>query len=268
MADVDRQPRKASRPRRRKPPAAAAAPEPAAPPPRPEASPARDDFRLDRPTLKRALFEVAIVAIGVLLALAADEARQMLGRQEAAREARSAVRSEMLENRGRLFNKLRLVGEAYRMLEADPEQAALLVRETRNRQVPLFDSAWTMAVETGALRWLPREERALLAEAYTSQRINHEVITQEMARWTELAAFPAGPLPAADDEARLRAVRVWQGYAVRVGVANCLHAARLERALDPRLPRESMFGLCDSYRPEHGPARLYRAWGVAAPARR
>ena len=141
----------------------------------------------------------------------------------------------------------------------------MLVRETRNRQIPLFDAAWTMAVETGALQWMPPHERSLLAESYTSQRINSDLVNQEMASWTELAAFAPGELTTEESQARLRAVRTWQGYAGRVALASCLHAARLERSLHANLERRRALQACESYRPEKDPAVLYEAWGVTPP---
>ena len=57
-------------------------------------------------TLKKALFEIAIVAVGVLLALLVDQARQSRTDRALADEARRAMTTELDQNRVRIATKL------------------------------------------------------------------------------------------------------------------------------------------------------------------
>ena len=101
--------------------------------------------------IAKALFEIVIVAIGVLLALLVDEARQSRENRQLADESIAAMRTEMDDNRWRLVRKLELLHRAYLAVEADPSQVATLVADRRNQQVTPAKSAWLMTVETGAL---------------------------------------------------------------------------------------------------------------------
>ena len=217
-------------------------------------------------SLKKAVFEIAIVAVGVVLALAVDEARQARDQQQLARESISAMQDELRTNRARLVRKLGLLHQAYRDLDRDPSAASSLVAARRNQQVTLSESAWLMTLETGAIRLLSPEQRTLYASVYTAQDTYYDILSQEMAHWAALAAFDENdPSPDADRE-RNRAIRVWRTYANRVTLGICISAARIELAFDPRLSRDKLWAACQAYGVTHPPAELYRLFGVAVPS--
>ncbi len=108
-------------------------------------------------SLKKAVFEIAIVAVGVLLALIVDEARQSSADRELAEEARSALEAEVQENRVRLATKLTLLHQAYLTLQQDPGAGPRLVAQGANFQIVMTDAAWTMAMQTGAIRLLDHD---------------------------------------------------------------------------------------------------------------
>jgi hypothetical protein len=220
--------------------------------------------------LGRALFEILIVAVGVLLALAVDEWREKAGQRELADEARSTLRAEILSNREAVISRLRRVAQLYAMTEASPERVGDFVFERRNMALLLNDSAWVMAVETGALRWLTPAERARIAEIYAGHQRMRDVVAQEMANWAELAAFPVGDLPPAMDHERQRAVRVWQAYAQRAQLAQCASIGRYERALGANVSDSALVEFCRATPPTQDPSVFYRIWerrGWVSPTR-
>ena len=206
-------------------------------------------------SVRKAAFEIAIVAIGVLLALIVDEARQSSADRALAEEARAAMRAEIDENRVRLASKLVLLHQAYRTLEGNPSAGPQLVARPSNFQIAMTDAAWTMAVQTGALRHIDKEERQALAYAYTSQDIYNSLLAEEMKHWTALAtAGPGDP-----------AIRLWRAYAQRVGISVCIATIRIERFRNPKLPTARLQPLCQRYRLSTPPAYLYRALRVSMP---
>lgn len=206
-------------------------------------------------SLKKALFEIAIVAVGVLLALIVDEARESGSERALAEEARAAMRAEIEQNRVRLATKLALLHRAYQALEANPAAGPALVAEPSNFQIAMTDAAWTMATQTGALRLLEDQERQSLAYIYTSQEIYNRLLAEEMNHWTALAA--AGR----DDSS----VKLWKAYGQRVGIGACIASIRIERFRNPNLPPERLQRTCQSYRLSITPQELYRRLGLPVP---
>ena len=211
--------------------------------------------------LARALFEIMIVAVGVMLALAVDEWREKSEQRQLADEARATLRAEILANRQAVISKMRRVSQLYLLSEAHPDRVGEYVLERRNRTLLLNNSAWTMAVETGALRWLSPEERSNVAEIYAGHQRVGEVVMQEMTTWAELAAFESGPASPEVQDSRDRAIRVWQAFALRLQLAQCVTAGRYERALGARIPVEDLIGnFCAGIGPDEDPAIIYREW--------
>ena len=206
-------------------------------------------------TLKKAAFETAIVALGVLLALFVDEVRQSRADRALAEEARTAMGAEIDENRVRLATKIALLHQAYQTLERDPASGPRLVAEASNFQIAMTDAAWEMAVQTGALRFLGQQERQSLAYAYTSQDIYNRLLGEEMSHWTALAA--SGPEDAS--------VKMWKAYAQRVGVSICIASVRIERFRNPRLPPARLQRVCQGYRLRTRPEELFRQLGLQMP---
>lgn len=207
-------------------------------------------------TLKKAVFEIAIVAVGVLLALLVDEARQARADRALADEARSALRAEVEENRVRLATKLSLLHRAYLEMQRNPAAGPRLVAQGSNFQIEMTDAAWTMAMQTGALRLLKQDERQTLAYVYNSQDIYNRLLAEEMNHWTALAGGAPGGAEG----------RLWQAYAQRVARSVCIATARIERSRNPAQTSRRMQDPCQHYRLDAPPRELYRALNVPMPS--
>lgn len=209
-------------------------------------------------SLRKALFEIVIVAIGVLLALGVDEIRQTQSDRTLVREIDSSMRSEIEQNRVRLVTKLALLNQSFSALEADPTAGPKLVAQRANLQIELADAAWTMAQETSALRLMDAEKRQAFATAYASHAIYNGILSEEMSRWAELAASTAND----------RAVLIWKAYARRVGGGACISLMRLERIRNPGVPIARLQRGCADYTPSVPPELIYRRFGLQIPATR
>jgi len=218
--------------------------------------------------LARAVFEIVIVAIGVMLALLVDEARQARNDGQLADEAMTAMRAELEDNRWRLIRKLELLHRAYLDLEADPARAAQLVSDRRNQQVTPSDTAWVMTVETGALRLLSPEDRSRFGMVYTANKTYYDILSQEMTYWNGLAAYPADDRSPQMVRERDAAIRLWKNWANRVALGVCISAARIELAFHPQLSRDKLWTACRAYRATTPPAALYRGFGLPMPPAR
>jgi hypothetical protein len=222
--------------------------------------------KVDRPNqhwnglIGRGLFETVIVAVGVFLALAVDEWRERSEERQLAADARAALKIELLGNREALLTRIRRTSQLYVQTAAHPERVAQYIYDRRNRPLQLTDSAWTMTVETGAIRWLEPGEQAAVADVYAAYGRMRDIVLEELVRWTELAAFPATPTSAEDAEERDRAIRVWRAYALRTQMAECVSAGRHERALGARATVQQYMDFCAKRSPAEDPASIYREW--------
>lgn len=206
----------------------------------------------------RAIFEILIVAIGVLLALAVDEWREHQQQRQLADAARAAFRAEVIANRDRVILRQRRVAQLYKLVSAHPDEAGKFVFERRSRPLLLYDAAWTSAVQTGALRWLAPAERTMLAELYTAQNHTRELATQEITSWTELAAVDPEARSAEDASERTRRVRLWLAYAQRVQFSQCVNAGRYERVLGAKVRVEQLIEFCSTQPAARDPLLIYR----------
>lgn len=210
--------------------------------------------------LGKAIFEILIVAVGVMLALAVDEWRERSEQRSLADDARAALRAEILSNREAVIARLRRTAELYVQTAAHPDQAGKYVSERRNRTLFVNDAAWTMAVETGAIRWLGPSERTNFAELYAGQQRARDLVSQEMTRWTELGGIPPAAPAAEVDASRNRALRIWQAWVQRAQFSLCVSAGRYERALGAVVPEQELVEFCAARRPDEDPASIYREW--------
>lgn len=217
----------------------------------------RPDWQHWQQTLRHGVFEVVIVAIGVFVGLAVNDWQGDVQRRQLASEARSALHSEIVANRNLVFARLRLTSKLYPLVSAHPDQVGRYVFERRNQPLLLSNSAWLLALDSGAARWLTPEERTSITGVYAEQDHIGELATQEMSKWTELAAF-AGRTTDAD--AQQREVRVWLAYAERAQLGECIQAGRYERALGSTTDLASFFKFCVGRRPDEDPSILYREW--------
>jgi hypothetical protein len=206
------------------------------------------------------LVHVAMIAIGVLLALLVEQWREHGQQRQLASEFRAALRAEVIANREVIIARMRRTAQLYTLVQAHSEQVGSYVFERLNRPLVLDDAAWTMAVETGALRWLTPAERVGVAGAYTEQRHVRELADQEMTKWTELAAFESTPGLPEEKSSRERAIRIWQAFAQRTQLAECVTAGRYERALGSTVQLKKLIEFCASLRPDRDPAIIYSEW--------
>lgn len=206
-------------------------------------------------SLKKAVFEIAIVAVGVLLALIMDQARQSSADRALAEEARSALKAEVQENRVRLATKLALLHQAYSTLQKDPSAGPRLVAAGANFQIEMTDAAWMMAMQTGAIRLLDQDERRVFSYVYNSQDIYNRLLAEEMNHWTTLAGA----------EPNSAAAKIWLAYAQRVARSVCIATIRIERSQNPELPTQRLQQSCQSYRLTTPPSNLYRSLGLSVP---
>jgi hypothetical protein len=220
----------------------------------------QSDLRPWDDLFRRGLFETVIVAVGVFLALAVDEWRERSEERQLADEARAALHSELLSNRESVVARLRRTSQLYVQAAAHPHQVGQFVFERRNRPLQLTDGAWAMTVETGAIRWLDATERTRIAEVYAGYERMRDVVFEEMVRWTELAAFSSAPASEELQGDRDRAIRVWQAFAQRAQMAQCVNAGRHERALGAQVGERELSNFCAGRKPEEDPASIYREW--------
>jgi hypothetical protein len=206
------------------------------------------------------VFEIMIVAVGVMLALAADEWRERSEQRQLADQARAVLRAEILSNREAVLGRLRRTSQLYTLVETHPDRVGQYVFERRNRPLQLTDAAWTMTVQTGAIRWLDPSERTRIAEVYAGYDRMREVVSEEMVRWTELAAFSATPPSPETRGDRDRAIRVWQAFAQRAQMAQCVNAGRHERVFGAQFGERELSDFCAKRRAQEDPASIYAEW--------
>jgi hypothetical protein len=208
----------------------------------------------------RGLFETVIVAVGVFLALAVDEWRERAEQRQLGEEARAALHGELLANRDAVLRRLRRTAELYVQVPAHPDEISRFIYERRNFPIQLNDGAWMMTVETGAIRWLEPNERSAIADVYAGYGRMRDVVNEELIRWVELAAFPPKPASARMREERDRAIRIWQAWAVRSQMAQCVNAGRHERALGAHMSSLQISDFCARQSPAEDPVSIYREW--------
>lgn len=210
--------------------------------------------------LGRGIFETAIVAVGVILALMVDEWREDAERKELAEEAKTALRAELLANRDAIVARISTTASAYAAATARPDQVRQLVLERRNRPLLVNDSAWTMTIETGAIRWLEPSERTAYAHVYGGHERVRDVISNELIRWTDLAAFAPESRSPEDVRDRERAIRLWQAFALRSQFALCMNLGRHEQALGSPLTYEQLAQFCVVRPPTDDARVIYGEW--------
>jgi hypothetical protein len=208
--------------------------------------------------LKKALFEIAIVTVGVLLALGVDQLRQSWSDRMLLNETRSALRTEVDNNRIRLVTKLAKVHQAYLALEADPTAGPALVEHRADYQIELAETAWTMAQQTGALRLMGPKERQAFATTYASHDIYNRILAEEMNHWADLSASRQGD----------RSTTLWKAYALRVAGGACISLMRIERYGHPEVPLARLQQGCAGYTPRMPPEAIYQRFGLPMPRTR
>lgn len=222
-----------------------------------DASRATGPLRWEPSKVRHGLFEIAIVAIGVILALLVDEWRQSRSDRDLRDQTRAAITREIDENRARLATKFAMMHDSYVALGDDPSRGPALVTRPSNLQLELSEAAWSNALNSGSLRLLPLDEQGELSTVYGTNAIYQSLIRTEMQYWTELAI----------DGADQRDVQRWRVYAQRLSISGCLALLRLELLRNPRFDVDKVQPVCMRNRPERAPADLYRELGIKMPQR-
>lgn len=211
------------------------------------------------------LIEIIIVATGVFIALVVDELRQTMERRSLLTQTRAELRAEALLNRSRMARKLYLLRAAAQTLQVQPYRATELVGARRNDISRPFSTAWAMANQTDALRFLEPEERRRITDSYSAQAVYVELTTEEMTAWTRLAGTASRDATPMEARERQRAIQIWRAYAGRVGLAACIAAARIEAQLNPNLPAGAGARVCPMYRLDGDPGAIYRGLKTTVP---
>jgi hypothetical protein len=165
-----------------------------------------------------------------------------------------------LSNRESVISRLRSTANLYAETTAHPDQTGRFIFERRNRTLFLTDAAWSMAVETGAIRWLSPGERTKFAEIYAGQQRARDVVFEEMARWTDLGGFPPTSGSGNIDAGQSHALRAWRAWAHRTQFALCVNAGRYERTLGATVPERDLVEFCAARPPDEDPISIYRQW--------
>jgi hypothetical protein len=204
--------------------------------------------------------EIIVIAIGILIAFGVDKWRDSMTENRLAEETRGSLQDEIRSNRDVVIERIRRISAVYRLTLEHPEEVGDYVFQRRNRPLLVSDAAWTMAVQTQALRQLAPAERDRMGRYFISQQHTRELADEEMAKWTELAAYrPQGgnTVNAVD---RSRAILRWQAYAVRVQLAQCAALGGIERALGSNVPVARYEESCAEFSPDVDPAYIYKEW--------
>ena len=211
------------------------------------------------------VIEILIVATGVFIALVVDELRGTFERGTLLTQTRAELRAEALLNQSRMARKLYLLRDAAQTLHVQPYRAAELAEGRRNDVSRPFSTAWAMANQSDALRFLEPEERRRITDSYSSQAVYVELTTDEMDAWTRLAGTVGSNASTDDARERDRAIRIWRAYARRVALATCIAAVRIEAQLNPKIPTGAGARICPAYRLGGDPSAIYRALGEPTP---
>jgi hypothetical protein len=161
------------------------------------------------------LKEYAIIVIGVLTALAAQQAAEWLHWQGEVKAARKAIHAEMANNNGSFARRIDIAhclkkqaGEAERTLndlETKRPPGRFTIFHPGNGLF-LSDSEWQSERSAQSLTHFPREELALMGRYYAQKGRFEGWIADENAAWQALGALRHPPKDiAAGDLLRLRA---------------------------------------------------------------
>ena len=189
------------------------------------------------------VLELAIVTLGVLIALGAQEAVQALSDRAGARQARTAIRGELQTNMARLASRsairncvARRLDEIQGLLDgaAQSQRIATPRWVGRAQYWTMQLSRWEALTQAGRAALLPNEELTEYAQMHHWMRnINAEMIT-EQADWAQLRTLEhlrtISPdalfqLNATLQDARYRTWRISQQTALLVPIARSARLA-------------------------------------------
>jgi len=168
--------------------------------------------------------EYAIIVLGVLTALAAEQSVEWLHWQTEVSAARKAITQEIQENNSRLFGR-RIAVASCMDRQAKEVAEALDALEAGRKPEPftsfhvvtgslVSDSEWQSERAAQTLVHFPRDELALLSRYYGQMQVFSAWIEEELDTWKELSVLENPPQSiGASDILRMRiALRIAQGF--------------------------------------------------------
>lgn len=159
------------------------------------------------------LKEYAVIVIGVLTALAAQQAAEWLNDRHRATEARASIRAEIARNLA--YMNVRNANEACVTRRLD-EVDGLIAASAAGKALPdpiwigqalgliMHDGNYRAATQSGAVSLFPREEQAIYTDLYAMFGTYWQHALQERAAWADLRTLERHPPPSAILDWQLR----------------------------------------------------------------
>jgi hypothetical protein len=175
--------------------------------------------------------QVAIIVLGVLIALAADKVVGDIRDRDAAADARANVRAELAENLGRIAQRHatracidRRLGEIADLLDGRRRQP---IRWVGRPQVwPVENSRWTTVAEGGRATLLRPDEQAAFGAIYANILDFRDNQATEQLAWAQLRALAGRAVPSAQEAATARAALQTARYTAWLIQVNAEQATR------------------------------------------
>lgn len=181
------------------------------------------------PHIRGFIGEIAIIVIGVLIALGADNIVSTLRDKAASAEARATIRDELAENLGRMVERdatrncidARL-DQLARHLDASDEGAAQPALKWIGRpQVwPMLDSRWQATASAGKASLLSSKEQGDFGAIYANIRDFQDNQQTEQLAWAQLRAMAGRTRLPPQESAMLRVAlqnaryAAWQSHII------------------------------------------------------
>jgi hypothetical protein len=162
-------------------------------------------------SLREFVSEISVIVVGVLIALALEQAVEWLHRQSQTAEARAALSVELSYDLAAFDNRMaqgpciqRRLADLERWWGAwnDGGHPSLAGRITRPPVYLLRTSVWRVA--GGAVAQMPFQEQAAYGRMYDSLANQWNLLAEEKADWTDLAKYGAARALTAPDLLQVR----------------------------------------------------------------
>lgn len=166
--------------------------------------------------------EIAIVVLGVLIALGADNIVSTLRDRSASAEARATIRDELGENLGRMLERdatRDCVNRRLDDLSLYLDRAATGTRQAplhwigRPQVWPMLDSRWSATASAGKASLLSSKEQGDYGAIYANVRDFQNNQATEQLAWAQLRALAEHPQISPQQEATLRTALQQARYA-------------------------------------------------------
>lgn len=181
------------------------------------------------PQLRDFIAEIAIIVIGVLIALGADNIVSTMRDKAASAEARATIRDELAENLGRMVERDatrdcidKRLDEIARHLDASDAGATEPAFQWIGRpQVwPMLDSRWQATASAGKASLLSSKEQGDFGAIYANIRDFQDNQQTEQLAWAQLRAMAGRQRVSPQESAMLRAAlqnaryAAWQSHII------------------------------------------------------